>query len=114
MNMFGVPKYTVNAGGQFARSSSPCDQYGDGRSRSFEMERRNDPRSSFHGFGPLLVREGWFPHISYHGSICGRSFDRRKVLDCANPTLEQMTQHWFHSFGTNPDAESFVRSHARF
>jgi hypothetical protein len=25
------------------------------------MERRDGPRSSFHGFGPPLVREGWFP-----------------------------------------------------
>jgi hypothetical protein len=23
-------------------------------------------------------------------------------LECANPTLEQMAQHWFYSFGTNP------------
>jgi hypothetical protein len=27
------------------------------------MERRDGPRSSFHGFGPPLVREGWFPHV---------------------------------------------------
>jgi hypothetical protein len=25
-----------------------------------------------------------------------------------------MARHWFYSFGTNPSAESFVRSHARF
>jgi hypothetical protein len=35
-------------------------------------------------------------------------------LECANPTLEQMTRHWFYSFGTNPSAESFVHSCARF
>jgi hypothetical protein len=35
------------AGGQFARRSPPRAQYGDGRSRGFEMERRNGPRSSF-------------------------------------------------------------------
>jgi hypothetical protein len=35
-------------------------------------------------------------------------------LECANPTSEQMTRHWFYSFGTNPSAESFVRSHARY
>jgi hypothetical protein len=29
-------------------------------------------------------------------------------LDCANPTLEQMAQHWFYSFGTNPSVESCV------
>jgi hypothetical protein len=26
----------------------------------------------------------------------------KDVLDCANPTFEQMTRHWFCSFGTNP------------
>jgi hypothetical protein len=35
-------------------------------------------------------------------------------LVCANPTLEQMARHWFCSFGTNPSAESCVRSCARF
>jgi hypothetical protein len=30
------------------------------------------------------------------------------------PTFEQMARHWFYSFGTNPSAESFVRSRARF
>jgi hypothetical protein len=35
-------------------------------------------------------------------------------LDCAIPTLEQMARHWFYSLGTNPNAESFVRSRARF
>jgi hypothetical protein len=28
--------------------------------------------------------------------------------------LDQMTRHGFYSFGTNPSAESFVRSSARF
>jgi hypothetical protein len=40
------------AGGQFARRSPPHTQFGDGRSRSFQMERRDGPRSSFCGFGP--------------------------------------------------------------
>jgi hypothetical protein len=35
-------------------------------------------------------------------------------LVCANPTFEQMTRHWFYSFSTNPSAESFVCSRARF
>jgi hypothetical protein len=30
------------------------------------------------------------------------------------PTFKQMAQHWFYSFGTNPSAESFARSLARF
>jgi hypothetical protein len=35
------------AGGQFARHSPSRAQYGNGRSRNFEMERRDDPRFSF-------------------------------------------------------------------
>jgi hypothetical protein len=35
------------------------------------------------------------------------------VLDRANPTFEQMARHWFYSFGTNPSAESFVRSRVK-
>jgi hypothetical protein len=35
-------------------------------------------------------------------------------LGCAKPTFEQMTRHWFYSFGTNPSVESFVRSRACF
>jgi hypothetical protein len=35
-------------------------------------------------------------------------------LMCANPTFEQMARQWFYSFGTNPSAESFVRSRACF
>jgi hypothetical protein len=75
------------AGSQFARRSPPRAQYGDGRSRSFEMERRNDPWSSFHGYGPPLAREGWFPHSGYRSGVRGGSFDTRDVLDCANPTF---------------------------
>jgi hypothetical protein len=44
-----------------ARRSPPRAQYGDGRSLSFEMERRDGPWSSFRGFDPPPVREGWFP-----------------------------------------------------
>jgi hypothetical protein len=77
------------AGGQFARHSPPRAQYGNGRSRSFEMERRDSPWFSFCGFGPPLVREGWFPC----GGVRGGSFGRKGVLDCANPTFEQMAGH---------------------
>jgi hypothetical protein len=48
-----------SAGGQFARRSPSRVQYGNGRSRSFEMERRDDPRFSFRGFGPPPGGEGW-------------------------------------------------------
>jgi hypothetical protein len=88
----------------------PCAQYGNGRSHSFELERRDGPQFSFRGFGPPPVREGWFPHSSYRGG----SFGRKNGLDCANPTFEEMARHWFYSFGTNPSAESFVHSRARF
>jgi hypothetical protein len=78
------------------------------------MERRDDPQSSFLGFGPPPVREGWFPHSGYLDGVRGGSFGRRDVLDCSNPTLEQMARHWFYSFGTNPSAESFVSTQATF
>jgi hypothetical protein len=39
------------AGGQVARRSPPRVHYGDGRSRSFERERRDGPRVLFRGFG---------------------------------------------------------------
>jgi hypothetical protein len=96
------------------RRSPPCTQYRDGKRRSFEIERRNGTRSSFCGFGPPPVREGWFPHSGYRGGVRGGSFDRTNALDCVNPTLEQMAQHWLYSFGTNPSAESFVHSRDRF
>jgi hypothetical protein len=40
-----------------------------------ELERRDGPRSSFCGFGPPLVSEGWFPRNGYHGGVefAGRS-----------------------------------------
>jgi hypothetical protein len=40
-----------------------------------ELERRDGPRSSFSGFGPPLVSEGWFPHNGYYGGVefAGRS-----------------------------------------
>jgi hypothetical protein len=78
------------------------------------MERRDDPQFSFRGFGPPLGRECWFLHSGYRGCVRGGSFGRRDVLDHANPTFEQMARHWFYSFGTNPSAESFVRSRACF
>jgi hypothetical protein len=46
------------ADGQFARRSPPRAQYGEGRGRSLELERRDGPRFSFCGFGPPLVSEG--------------------------------------------------------
>jgi hypothetical protein len=102
------------AGGQFARRSPPHAQYGNGKGRSFELKRRDVPRAFFRGFSPPPVREGWFPHAGYRGGVSGVSFGRKDGLVGANPTFEQMARHWFYSFGTNPSAESFVRSRARF
>jgi hypothetical protein len=101
-------------GGQFARRSPSRVQYGCGRSRSFEVERRDDPRFSFHGFGPPPGGEGWFPLSGYRGGVRGGSFCRKDGFVCGKPTFEQMARHWFYSFGTNPSVESFVRSRARF
>jgi hypothetical protein len=78
------------------------------------MERRDGPRSAFCGFGPPLVRERWFPRSGFRGGVRGGSVGRKNVLDCANPTFEQVARHWFYSFGTNSSAESFVRSRACF
>jgi hypothetical protein len=71
----------------------PRAQYEDGRSRSFEIERRDSPQSFLRGFGPPPVRERWFPRSGFHGGVRGGSFGRKDVLDCANPTFEQMAQH---------------------
>jgi hypothetical protein len=102
------------AGGQVARRSPPQVHYGDGRSRSFEKERRDIPQAFFRGFGHPPGREGWFPQGGYRGGVRGDSFGRRNALVGANPTFEKMARHWFYSFCTNPSAESFVHSRARF
>jgi hypothetical protein len=95
-------------------SPPPRAQYRDGRSRRFELERRDGPRSSFRSLGPPPVREGWFPHSGYCGGVRGGSFGRSDVLDCADPTFEQMARHWFYFFGTKPSAKSFDNSRAHF
>jgi hypothetical protein len=66
------------------------------------MERRDGPWSSFRGFGPPPVREGWFPRSGYRGGVRGGSFGRKDVLDCTNPTIEQMARHWFYSVVLTP------------
>jgi hypothetical protein len=53
------------------------------------------------------MKHGWFPRGD-------SSFGRRDGMDCANPTLEKMAQHWLYSLGTNPSVESFAHSHAHF
>jgi hypothetical protein len=56
-----------------------------------------------------LERDGSLVVVFVEVALVGKMF-----LDCANPTFEQMARHWFYSFGTNPSAESFVRSRAHF
>jgi hypothetical protein len=48
--------YGESVGDQFARHSPSRVQYENERSRIFEMERRDDPRFCFRGFGPPLGR----------------------------------------------------------
>jgi hypothetical protein len=81
------------AGGQFAKHSPSRDQYGDGRIRSFENERRDSPRGFFYGFGPPLGREVWLPRGGDRGGVHGGSFDRKDGLVYANPTFEQIVRH---------------------
>jgi hypothetical protein len=66
---------------------------GDWKNRSFELERRDDSRFSFCGFGPPPGREEWLPHSGYRDGVRGGSFGRKDGLDCANPTFEQMARH---------------------
>jgi hypothetical protein len=40
--------------------------------------------------------------------LTGCSSDRRDRLSVANPTFEEMAQHWFNTFGANPNVESFA------
>jgi hypothetical protein len=51
------------AGGQFARRSPPRAQYGDGKCRSFEMERG-------------LVPSWWLPHGGYRGGVLPLQVER--------------------------------------
>jgi hypothetical protein len=76
-----------SGGVQFARRSTPRVQYNGGRSRSFELERSNEPWSSFHGFRSPPARQGWFPRGGSRGGFRGGSFDRCDDMVCANPTL---------------------------
>jgi hypothetical protein len=85
------------AGHSFTRGQ--CE-YG-GNDRSFRSQRSYGPRSPLRG---MLS-----PPRGCVGVPC-----RRDRMDFDNPTFEQMTRHWFDSFCTNPNAESFAHSHSRF
>jgi hypothetical protein len=106
-------RHFESGGAEFAGRSPPRDQYEFGRSRNFESQRGYRPRFSFRGTRTPLVRQEWFSHGGSRFDRLDRmdrSFDRRGRLDVANPTFEEMAQHWFDTFGTNPSVESFARS----
>jgi hypothetical protein len=87
-----------------------------------ELERRDGPQSSFHGFGPPLVSEGWFPRNGYHGGLefvghspphnqygfgRGRNFESQKGYRprfpfCGTRT-PQMRQKWSSHGGSRFD-----------
>jgi hypothetical protein len=87
---------------EFAGRSSARGQYKyGGNDRCFRSQRSYGIRS------PLRVTRS--PPRGCVG-VPPRS-DR---MDFANPTFEQMARHWFDSFCTNPNAESFAHSLSRF
>jgi hypothetical protein len=88
--------------GEFVGRSFACGQYEyGGNDRSFRSQRSYGPRSPLRGArSPPWGRVGVPP--------------RSDRMDFANPTLEQMARHWFDSFCTNPNAESFAHSRSLF
>jgi hypothetical protein len=102
-----------SGGVEFVGRSPPCDQCEFERDRSFESQRGYGPRSFFRGTRTPPVRREWFSHGGsrldrFDRMDCGS--DRHGMMDVANPTFEEMTRHWFDTFGTNPSVESFARS----
>jgi hypothetical protein len=73
-----------------------------------ELERRDGPQSSFHGFGPPLVSEGWFPRNGYHGGVefAGRSPPRNQYEFRRNRSFESQKGYGphfpFHGTRTPP------------
>ena len=75
------------------------------------------PRRSFNDLGPYhrgLERDGFGVPPFGVGSD-RRPFERREMgyglhgmIDYANPSVEQMTRHWFASHFTNPSVGSFA------
>jgi hypothetical protein len=110
-------KHLEFGGVEFAGHSPSRDQYEFGRGRNFESQRGYGPWSFFCGTRTPLVRREWFSH---GGSMLDRVdrmdriFDRHGRMSVANPTFEEMARHWFNTFGTNPSAELFARSHSWF
>jgi hypothetical protein len=63
-----------------------------------------------------VIRE-WFSHggsrFDWFDRM-DRSSDRRGRMSVANPTFEEMAQHWFGTFGANPSVESSARARSWF
>jgi hypothetical protein len=102
------------AGGQVARRSPPRVHYGDGRSRSFEKERRDVPRAFFHGFGPPPGRGGGSLRVVTVVVIVEVALVGEMLWLVLTPLSSKWLGIGFTLFGTNPSAESFVRSRAHF
>ena len=75
------------------------------------------PRWSFNDFGPYhceVEHDGFgIPPFGFGGDR--RPFERREMgygmhgmIDYANPSVEQMTRHWFASHFSNPSVGSFA------
>jgi hypothetical protein len=77
---------------QFARRSPPRGRYEFGRGHSFGCQRRYKSRFPLHGARTPPARREVIP-------CGGHSFDR---LNFANPTFEQLSQHWFDFFVLTP------------
>jgi hypothetical protein len=88
--------------GEFAGRSFAHGQYEyGGNDRNFRSQWSYEPRSPLCGTRtPPRGRAGVPP--------------RRDMMDFANPTFEQMVRHWFYSFCTNPNVESFAHSRSHF
>ena len=105
------------AHGVHAPRPTPQFSRGDGV-RSFSSHRfarrvpshaQYDDGQRTHGFGSQRYDEPCFPY-------CGdrRPKMRREMSDNANPTVEQMAQHWFATHFSNPSVESFAHSSHHF
>ena len=104
---------------EFAGRSPPHGRYEARRDgRSFESQRHYGPRFPPRGAcSPPMRRERTPPFRGERIPPLRReSVDRCGLmgLDLANPTFEQMAQHWFDSFCANPSVELFARSCSRF
>jgi hypothetical protein len=63
-----------------------------------------EPHFPIRGARTLPVRREWFSHGgSKFDSLdrMDRNFDRRGRMDVTNPTLKEIAQHCFHTFGIN-------------